>query len=78
MTYTSIALVFFGSFLVVWAAARFRGVLAEGLFEFRGGELVRIERAESPQVFWAQVAMMFVSVAAGLMMISQGSGIAHF
>ena len=77
MGYGSIALVFFGSFLLVWGTARVRGVFKEGLFEVYRGELVRIGRVESPRVFWAQIAMMFLTVAAGILLISQGSGIAH-
>jgi hypothetical protein len=66
-----------GVVLVVHSSVRFRGLIAEGVYEVYRGELVKIERREQPTTYWAQVAMMMVTSAAGIFLLSQVGGSMH-
>ena len=73
MSYYSMMMIGFGAVMVLMSCVRFRVMMAEGLYENYRGTLLKIDRSEQPGTYWARIALMFSSGAAGLMLMTQAT-----
>ena len=77
MSNTSLIYFTLGTLMISLAVYRFGGVMAEGMFEYYRGRFQKIDRTEQPTTYWARVALMASSCAAGAMLISHGTQLLH-